>query len=299
MTARAADIVRALKGRRCGSGWICRCPAHDDRNPSLNVAQQNGKVLVKCWAGCPQNAVIDALRDLGLWCGKAERPQASRSFVVAAGCETSTKPLDPMRTWRNAGPFVRGSPADVYLKTRGIELTEDEARSLRFSASLWHWPTQSRWPTMLARVTLASGAELGVHQTFLEPSGSRKASLEKARLFAAGGKAIGGRVWFGAADSGREFIVGEGIESTLSALRIFNVRAGCAALSAFGIRALILPAEARRVRIFADHDRLGQGVAAAREAARRWRVEGREVAASIAAAVGMDANDVWKTRTGT
>ena len=43
------------------------CPAHDDRNPSLFVSDKNGKILVKCFAGCSQEAVIAALRDLGLW----------------------------------------------------------------------------------------------------------------------------------------------------------------------------------------------------------------------------------------
>ena len=104
---------------------------------------------------------------------------------------------------------------------------------------------------------------------------------------------IGGGVWFGEADSNREFIVAEGIESTLSAMRVFDVTAGCAALSEIGIRRLILPSTARRVRIFADHDELGQGLAAAREAGRRWLAEGRAVAVSISPTVGEDANDVW------
>ena len=43
------------------------CPAHDDRNPSFSVSDKNGKILVKCWAGCSQESVIGALRNLGLW----------------------------------------------------------------------------------------------------------------------------------------------------------------------------------------------------------------------------------------
>ena len=199
-----------------------------------------------------------------------------------------------MKTWRDAGPWVRGCIADRYFERRGIELTDDERARLRFSPALWHWPTQSRWPAMLARVSLATGAEIATHQTFVEPDGSGKAPLGKqARLFASGGRTIGGGVWFGEADSNREFIVAEGIESTLSAMRIFDVTAGCAALSEIGIRRLILPSTARRVRIFADHDELGQGLAAAREAGRRWLAEGRAVAVSISPTVGEDANDVW------
>ena len=100
-------------------------------------------------------------------------------------------------------------------------------------------------------------------------------------------------MWFGVANPRLEFIVGEGIESTLSEMRLRGATAGCAALSEIGIRRLILPPTAQRVRITADHDPGGQGIAAAREAARRWRAEGREVAASMAPTVGEDSNDLW------
>ena len=155
----ATDIVWALKGRRCGAGWVCKCPAHDDHHPSLGVNMRDGKIFVHCYSGCAQHSVIDALRQRGLWNGKSictswERPKRSSS---AAECD---KPCDPMKSWRNAVPFARGSPADIYLRSRRIELTDDESRSLRFAPSLWHWPTQSRWPAMLARVSLASGADI-------------------------------------------------------------------------------------------------------------------------------------------
>ncbi len=53
------------------------CPAHDDRNPSLSVSESNGKILVKCFAGCTQEEVIGSLRDLGLW-HTASRHQLER-----------------------------------------------------------------------------------------------------------------------------------------------------------------------------------------------------------------------------
>ena len=43
------------------------CPAHDDKNPSFTAKDDNGKILVHCFAGCSQEEVIGALRDLGLW----------------------------------------------------------------------------------------------------------------------------------------------------------------------------------------------------------------------------------------
>jgi putative DNA primase/helicase len=212
------------------------------------------------------------------------------------GAKNPDPPKDPMKPWRNAGPFVRSSPVDIYLKRRGLELTDDEVGALRFSPAQWHWCSKTRWPCMLARVALATGEDITSHQTFIEPDGNGKAEIEKPRLFAAGGKTAGGGVWFGAADPEREFVVAEGIESTLSAMRIFGVTAGCAALSEGGIRNLILPPSAHLVRIFPDHDEPGQSLSAAHQATRRWRAEGRTVRATMSETVGEDANDVWLAR---
>ena len=120
-----------------------------------------------------------------------------------------------MKPWRSAGPFVRNSSVDIYLKgPRALELTDIEALSLRFSPAQWHWPTKTKWPCMLARVALADGTELTTHVTFVDLDGSGKAPLgDKARLFAAGGRTTTGGVWFGTADPGSEFVIAEGIES--------------------------------------------------------------------------------------
>ena len=72
----AAAIAQGLGGKRAGRDtFMCCCPAHDDSNPSLSVSQKDGKVLVKCFAGCEQSAVIDALKGLGLWQGTPDRPR--------------------------------------------------------------------------------------------------------------------------------------------------------------------------------------------------------------------------------
>jgi putative DNA primase/helicase len=167
---------------------------------------------------------------------------ATRRDTRAGG---NGKPRDPLKSWRNAAPFTRGSAADLYLRGRKLTLTEVEARSLRHHCELWHWPSQTRWPAMVACVSLADGAALTTHQTFIKPDGSGKAPIDRARLFASCETIAGGGVWFGEADPEREFAVGEGIESTLSTMRIFGVQAGCAALSEGGMRRLVLPPGAR------------------------------------------------------
>lgn len=60
-----AQIISDTLGGRPKSGgfFMACCPAHDDRNPSLKIEDgDNGKVLVKCWAGCTQDQVITALK---------------------------------------------------------------------------------------------------------------------------------------------------------------------------------------------------------------------------------------------
>ena len=63
----AEIIARALGGRKVGQGWTARCPAHDDREPSLSIRDDGGKVLVRCHAGCDQHDVIAILKERGLW----------------------------------------------------------------------------------------------------------------------------------------------------------------------------------------------------------------------------------------
>lgn len=57
-------VLATLQGvRRCGCGWVARCPAHDDHDPSLSVAQgDGGRVLLHCFRGCAFDAILDALR---------------------------------------------------------------------------------------------------------------------------------------------------------------------------------------------------------------------------------------------
>src|SRR3954470_19268241 len=62
-------LTDALRDRDCkprpgtGGQWSARCPAHDDRAPSLSLRQIEGQALVHCHAGC---TAVDVLGALGL-----------------------------------------------------------------------------------------------------------------------------------------------------------------------------------------------------------------------------------------
>ena len=57
-----AILVRLQGLRSNRSGWMARCPAHTDRSPSLSLREQDGKILLHCFAGCSTEAVCDALK---------------------------------------------------------------------------------------------------------------------------------------------------------------------------------------------------------------------------------------------
>lgn len=51
--------------RRSGSGWVARCPAHEDREPSLSIGiGQEGNILLHCFAGCAFPDIIAALDEV-------------------------------------------------------------------------------------------------------------------------------------------------------------------------------------------------------------------------------------------
>ena len=64
----AQRVLARLDGvRRSGQGWEALCPAHEDRNPSLSIAQgDDGRCLLYCQAGC-------GLADVLAACGLSER----------------------------------------------------------------------------------------------------------------------------------------------------------------------------------------------------------------------------------
>jgi putative DNA primase/helicase len=88
-------------------------------------------------------------------------------------------------------------------------------------------------------------------------------------------------------------VVGEGIESTMAASEISGWP-GWAGLSAGGVERLVLPAEARDIRIVCDRDRSGIGERSARIAAAQWQGEGRRVRLVIPDRIGADANDLLR-----
>src|SRR6266550_6722861 len=58
----AAELAERLGGKRVGASYKAFCPAHNDQHdPNLDIKDGDRCVLVHCFAGCSQEAVLTAI----------------------------------------------------------------------------------------------------------------------------------------------------------------------------------------------------------------------------------------------
>src|SRR5262249_42199800 len=129
---RADEIARALGGgRKCGAGYLARCPAHADRTPSLSLRDAEEELVsVQFHAGCTQQEVIDALRARGLW-ERRRHPdggfseQTTRRAQPPSAPENETQRYErAMRIWEATRP-IQGTLGETYLRSRGLTIASD------------------------------------------------------------------------------------------------------------------------------------------------------------------------------
>ena len=144
-------------------------------------------------------------------------------------------------------------------------------------------------PAMVALVEHVEFGPVAIHATYLRADGSGTAAIAKPKAMF--GPVGGGAVRLGIPRAGEWLAVAEGIETALS-VAVACAMPAWAALSAGGIRALVLPREATHVVICADHDVSGTGQRAALDAAQRWLAEGRHVRIAMPPEPDTDMADV-------
>jgi putative DNA primase/helicase len=291
MTLDLRAVALALgEARREGTTWRCRCPLHGGRSLVLRDGDE-GRLLVKCWGGCDRRDLLAELRRLGLLEGHGSnyRSRATTAPRRDDPCDAS-RTARALLIWYEALPIF-GTLAERYLLGRSIVLADlpaEVSASLRFHPRCPH-PSGTKLPAMVALVERVGAGPVAIHRTFLRADGSGKANIEpdKASL----GPVGGGAVRFGMPRAGEWLITAEGIETALAVLTACSMPAW-AALSAGGIRALVLPREATHLIIAADHDASGTGQRAARDAAQRWLAQGRCVRIAMPLERGTDMADV-------
>lgn len=208
---------------------------------------------------------------------------------------------------RGSIPFRDSEIALCYLQSRGLSQSDfdDAVGGLLFHPAVPYWQqgTCSTHPALLAAINDINNRPIGLHLTYLAADGCDKAQLEPARKLHPSWieGPIRGAVRLVEADPSLPLIVGEGIETVLSARALSaELPDGpypCwAALNTSLLKQFKPHPKVSRIIIAADHDPSGAGEKAARFLADRLLEAGNlEVQISMPAEPG-DWNDVLKRR---
>jgi len=281
---RAREIVDSLGGTwRRGRG-MCRCPAHDDRTPSLSVGLGRRAILLHCFAGCSNDEVITALGRHGV------RPRElfdGSGEPLAEVPRQETADRNACRLWRGADA-LRGSPAEAYLLKRGLTQFSPD---LRFHPRTPLGPRGAvRFlPAMLAAVRTDLGV-IAVHRTFLDERTGRLAGFDRPKR--ALGSLQHGAVRLAMPRGGRLGLA-EGIETALSAMQLFGVP--CWATlgnERFGL--VTIPESVRELHLFVDHD--AGGDLAEERAREAYAAADRHITAMRPTELDEDWNDILMNR---
>lgn len=216
----------------------------------------------------------------------ADQRQARREGEKREADDRARRTANALKVWREAERFT-GSPADVYLRdTRGIgDWLDmfDVDQVLRFHPRCW-FGSGLFAPCMIALVThIRSNEPIAIHRTYLSDD-RRPQRIDRKCL----GPLRGGGIMFGEVTD--QVVIGEGIESTLSASKILGIRPAWSMISRSGIERFSIPKGLKRVTVAADLDDSGDGQKSA--IALVSRLTGAGIEAYIAAPkVGKDFND--------
>jgi len=228
--------------RKNGRSWQARCPAHEDRSPSLSIREgDDGRVLVHCFAGCDLERILQAL-DLSVSELFASDRHAARAGVGARGGARRTTPHDKPRPpenqvhalWARCRPLDQDREATAWACARGLDpfiiADRDLCRALPADASVPSWANLggTAWPEGGYRLVLPlygpSGRIESLHARNVRLDASPKGALPGG--YAASGLVMadagGAQLLAGSAWQPRQVWIAEGVPDFLTLALDFN-----------------------------------------------------------------------------
>ena len=274
-----AEMAERLGLRPNGREYRGDCPACGYPG-TFSLTSKEGRPVWWCASCQDQKATTAAVRAS---MGTEWQPPPHAKSPKTEGADTRS--ARAVAIFDSAAP-IADTPTARYLAGRGLEGVTSSA--LRFHPAVRHPSVRGTFPAMLALVVSTStGAPVALHRTYIRPDGSGKAAMDPAK--ASKGPIAGGAIMLDTPQPGRPLVIGEGIETSLSAGRLLGVPAW-SAVAAGNMANIIPPCSVSEVLIAADPDQPGQR--AAETAARRFAAQGFKVSIRTPTTPGWDFNDV-------
>ena len=283
MISAAADLARRLahdaeavcrhylsKGRRSGRYWIIG-DVQNTPGRSLYVRLQGsdyGRGAAGKWTDAATGEhgdLLDLIAHNRSLHSLGDAMDEARSFLALPRPAANASRAPPVPTGSpeaarrlfHAGWSIGGTPAEAYLRARGITASLDWA-ALRFHPSVYyradHDAPLELWPALLAAVTALDGTISGIQRTWLDRGRPAKAPVADPRR--ALGYLLGNGVRFGTVSD--IAAAGEGIETMLALKSLLPSLPMIAGLSANHLAALDLPPALRRLYVARDNDAAGR-----------------------------------------
>jgi putative DNA primase/helicase len=204
---------------------------------------------------------------------RAETPAPRPAPTPATEDEAITPPDRVVRLWDLSKP-IAGTPAETYLRVRGIRL-DRWPDDLRFTAAAPYFDGEDRrciFGALLAAVRGPDGRLRTVHRTFLR--GAEKARVDAPKKLASPTGRGAAIHLYRATDV---LHLAEGIENALAVHVLTQGAPAWSCVSAQGLATIHVPKSVRRVVIWADLDESRTGERAAHAAMGRLLTADAEV----------------------
>jgi len=157
------ELAEKLGGAQALSAnrWVCQCPAHPDRSPSLVIWEHHGKLGFTCYAGCTTEEVYAKLKELG--------------FEHEVEADALPKHLRLLKH----SIEITDTPASAYLKKRG--LTESVPHQVVRYLPEAYFQDQVSYGAIVFAGTGADGGPQCLHLVYLDKDGNKAPLKVKKR----------------------------------------------------------------------------------------------------------------------
>jgi hypothetical protein len=319
----AAELAAELlpNGRRAGNKWMFSGIPDHGQSESAWVNLSGGSIghwldmgnaapgeergdmldLLRIKLGLDQRGAFqEARRRLGRPVGgeRAEISQEERQRRVAEAraklealeqkqqAERAAKAKRAKAMWLGARA-IAGSPAEWYLRGRGLSIGHLIPGALRFLPDAWHGELERHNPAMVAAIINREGEHIGTHRIFIE----RRGPNDWRKLQGATAKMVLGNMWGGfipinkgssrksmaAMPEGEPIYICEGPEDAIAIRMIKPAARIICAISLANIGAILFPQQARSLVIVADRDDKHDALAALERSIAQQQARGLNV----------------------